>query len=106
MKWDLGDGPPPGGTGGCKVFLDGQEQQAVTGFDTLEGWVDARCLDGHTGYPGIKHVDPADSGACCNAPRRYGAVSVVLTRGLIARTIWWCRYRWGNLRARLSGRVE
>jgi hypothetical protein len=105
MRWDVGDGPPPGGTGGIVVYLDGAEQESVYGFDTAEGWVDTRCLDGHSGYPGEKHVDPNDPESCCNAPRRYGTVEATITRSRIERARWWVHYHWVRWRCRSALRA-
>lgn len=59
-----------------RVYCDGVEIPKVFAFDTEEGWVDARCLDGHTGREGFVHADPDNPDDACNV-RHEGAVEVV-----------------------------
>ena len=47
------------------VLLDGVPVRCVTGFDDADGWVDALCVDGHTGHPGRPHLDPYDESEVC-----------------------------------------
>lgn len=77
MRWSVHENHPPIAGKGGKVLLDGAEVRHVTAFDTDEGWVEAFCVDGHTGYPGRMHVDPNDPDAIC-ARALHGRVEVVM----------------------------
>lgn len=65
MRWNVRDDDPPIACSGGLVLLDGRPVEKVTAFDEEGGWVEALCVDGHTGRPGCAHVDPANQDEVC-----------------------------------------
>jgi hypothetical protein len=81
MKWDIGENKPAIAGRGWLVLFNNVSVNHVCAFDTEEGWLVARCLDGHTGRAGRLHMSETVDGEACTVTL-HGRVTAVSPEGI------------------------